>query len=67
MGLKGLPNDRGLVGAAIGVGPGSADEHSADVRERAGSARNERMERGVPLCEFGIGESERTVEAREGW
>ena len=61
MGLNRAPNERDLASAAIGVGPGVADECSADVRKRAGSARNERMERGVPLCEFGIGESERTV------
>ena len=61
MGLNGLPNERGLAGAAIGIGPGVADERSADVWKRAGSARNERMERGVPLCESGIGKSKRTV------
>lgn len=61
MGLNRAPNERDLASAAIGVGPGVADERSADVRKRAGSARNERMERSVPLCESGIGKSKRTV------
>ena len=62
MGEQTRRDGRDLDGAAVGVGPGSADERAADVRKRTGSAGNERVERGVPLREFGVGESKRAVE-----